>query len=68
MVALFSLERVSKSGAKFDPEKTKWFNQQYLRKKSDAELAVIFAQALKEKNIVTTNYELPTTKLLNFLP
>ena len=27
----FSLERVSKSGAKFDPEKTKWFNQEYLR-------------------------------------
>jgi glutamyl-tRNA synthetase len=35
----FSLERVSKSGAKFDAEKTKWFNQQYLRMKSDAELA-----------------------------
>ncbi len=27
----FSLERVSKSGAKFDPDKTKWFQQQYLR-------------------------------------
>ncbi|MBK6400252.1 MAG: glutamate--tRNA ligase [Bacteroidia bacterium] len=27
----FSLERVSKSGAKFDPDKTKWFNQEYLR-------------------------------------
>ncbi|HEU4718678.1 MAG TPA: glutamate--tRNA ligase [Bacteroidia bacterium] len=35
----FSLERVSKSGAKFDAEKTKWFNQQYLRKHSDAGLA-----------------------------
>jgi len=35
----FSLERVSKSGAKFDAEKTKWFNQQYLRKKTDLELA-----------------------------
>lgn len=34
----FSLERVGKSGAKFDPEKTKWFNQQYLRAKSDDEL------------------------------
>lgn len=37
----FSLERVSKSGAKFDAEKTKWFNQQYLRMKSDAELATL---------------------------
>jgi glutamyl-tRNA synthetase len=35
----FTLERVGKSGAKFDPEKTKWFNQQYLRAKSDSELA-----------------------------
>lgn len=39
LIREFSLERVSKSGAKFDAEKTKWFNQQYLRMKSDAELA-----------------------------
>jgi glutamyl-tRNA synthetase len=39
MIHDFSLERVSKSGAKFDAEKTKWFNQQYLRKRSDFELA-----------------------------
>ena len=30
--------RVGKSGAKFDPEKSKWFNQQHLRLKSNAEL------------------------------
>lgn len=35
----FSLERVSKAGAKFDPDKTKWFQQQYLRSTSDSELA-----------------------------
>lgn len=35
----FSLERVSKSGAKFDLDKAKWFNQHYLREKSDGELA-----------------------------
>jgi glutamyl-tRNA synthetase len=40
---------VHKSGAKFDPEKAKWFNQQYLRKKSDAELAEVFKPILKEK-------------------
>jgi glutamyl-tRNA synthetase len=33
----FSLERVSKSGAKFDPDKVKWFNEQYMKKKSPAE-------------------------------
>jgi len=45
LVAEFSLERVSKSGAKFDPDKTKWFNQYYLRAKSNEELA----ELLKEK-------------------
>lgn len=38
LVEAFTLERVSKSGAKFDPDKTKWFQQQYLRKKSNEEL------------------------------
>lgn len=46
---LFEFERVHKSGAKFDPEKAKWFNQQYLRKKSDHELAEAFRPTLKEK-------------------
>ncbi|MBN8701955.1 MAG: glutamate--tRNA ligase [Bacteroidetes bacterium] len=45
----FSLERVNKAGAKFDPDKTKWFNQQYLRMQSDAELAALFLPILKEK-------------------
>ena len=35
----FSLERVSKAGAKFDPEKTKWFQQQYLRSLSNEAIA-----------------------------
>lgn len=39
LIQLFSLERVNKAGAKFDPEKTKWFNQQYLRNKSEEVLA-----------------------------
>jgi glutamyl-tRNA synthetase len=46
---IFEFERVHKSGAKFDPEKAKWFNQQYLRKKSDEELAEAFKPLLKEK-------------------
>ncbi|MBL0047162.1 MAG: glutamate--tRNA ligase [Bacteroidetes bacterium] len=48
LIETFSFERVNKSGAKFDPEKTKWYNQQYLRKKSDAELAELFKPILKE--------------------
>ena len=35
----FSLERIGKSGAKFDIEKAKWFNQHYIRKQSDEALA-----------------------------
>jgi glutamyl-tRNA synthetase len=49
---VFSLERVGKSGSKFDPEKTKWFNHQYLLKKSDEEVGDLFAnQVLKSKGI-----------------
>lgn len=49
LIEAFSFERVNKSGAKFDPEKTKWFNQQYLRKKPDDELAELFKPILEEK-------------------
>ena len=51
LVKEFSLERVSKAGAKFDPEKTKWFNQQYLRMKSDTELAKNWMPELKSKGV-----------------
>ena len=44
LIEAFSLERVGKSGAKFDPDKTKWFNQQYLRAKSNSELANLIAE------------------------
>ncbi|MBL6660568.1 MAG: glutamate--tRNA ligase [Crocinitomicaceae bacterium] len=45
LVEAFSLERVSKAGAKFDPEKTKWFQQQYLRSTSDRHLAEIISES-----------------------
>ena len=47
LAAKFDLNRVHKAGAKFDPEKNKWFNHQYLQKQSDESLAEIF-----EKNVV----------------
>lgn len=55
LINLFSFERVNKSGAKFDPEKTKWFNQQYLRQKTDQELASLFTPILKEKGIISNS-------------
>ena len=38
LVEAFSMDRVSKSGAKFNPEKAKWFNHEYLIRRTDAEL------------------------------
>jgi glutamyl-tRNA synthetase len=49
LIAAFSLERVNKSGARFDPEKAKWFNHQYLQKTDNAELAKLYLPILNEK-------------------
>jgi glutamyl-tRNA synthetase len=51
LISLFSLEKVNKAGARFDPEKAKWFNQQYLRKKSDEELYQLIEPYIKQGNI-----------------
>lgn len=48
---LFTLDRVKKSGAKFDPEKTKWFNHKYLVAKSDAELATLVGEMLTAEQL-----------------
>jgi len=53
LIQSFSLERVNKSGARFDPEKAKWFNHQYLVKKDNAELADQFMKILNEKGVKT---------------
>jgi len=45
----FSLERIGKSGAKFDFEKAKWYNQQYLMAKSGEQLATLIRPAVEEK-------------------
>lgn len=45
LIERFSLARVNKAGARFDPDKTRWFNQQYLRSFSDQELG-LFLQPL----------------------
>ncbi|PCH67431.1 MAG: glutamate--tRNA ligase [Bacteroidetes bacterium] len=51
LISEFSLERVTKSGAKFDPDKAKWFNQQYLKSYDDKELAKMVQPALQDKGI-----------------
>lgn len=58
LAASFDLGRVHKAGAKFDPDKNKWFNHQYLIKKDDAELASLFAPALLEKGIEIEQHKL----------
>jgi len=51
LIESFDLTRVVKSGARFDPEKAKWFNRHYLQQKSAAELAALVLPELKEKGI-----------------
>ena len=51
LIQAFSIERVNKSPAKFDQNKVKWFNEHYLRAKSNAELALYLLTALTEHSI-----------------
>ena len=51
LIEAFDLKRVSKSGAKFSPEKASWFNQQYMQTKSDVELTDLYIPILTEKGI-----------------
>ncbi len=49
LINAFSIERVGKSGSKFDPEKAKWFNHQYLQKRTNNQLAIEFREFLRPK-------------------
>jgi len=49
LIAGFSIERVGKSGSRFDPEKAKWFNSRYFQMKSNEELAELFMPIVEEK-------------------
>ena len=51
LAPVFSLERVVKSGSRFDPEKAKWFNRHYFQQKTEQELTVLFQPVLKEKGV-----------------
>ena len=51
LISKFSFDHCSKSGAKFDYNKGKWFNHEYLMARPDSELAELFMPLLKEKGI-----------------
>ena len=51
LIKAFSLERIVKAGSRFDPEKAKWFNHQYLVKKSSDELAAWFTGELEHRDL-----------------
>lgn len=52
LIELFSIEKISKNGAKFDPEKAKWFNHKHLLMKDPAELAARILPAMQETGYV----------------
>lgn len=54
LIDAFELEKVHKSGAKFNPEKTKWFQHHYFQEKSENELAESFLKILEKKDVKTT--------------
>lgn len=51
LITDFSLDRVSKSGAKFDQDKARWFNHQYLMRSSDERLATMVKPQLEARGI-----------------
>ena len=55
LIDSFSLDRVSKAGARFQPDKAKWFNAQYMHHKSDEELAALFQPILKANGVETSD-------------
>lgn len=51
LISKFSLENCSRSGAKFDYEKGKWFNHQYILKKDNKDIAALFIPELEAQGV-----------------
>jgi len=49
LIKAFSIDRVGKSGSRFDPEKAKWFNHQYLQNKTNTQLSIEFREFLRAR-------------------
>jgi glutamyl-tRNA synthetase len=60
LIEAFSIDRVGKSGSRFDPEKAKWFNHQYLQKRTNKQLAIEFREFLRAKGFFVDIVELET--------
>ena len=58
LIKEFTIERVGKSGSRFDPDKTKWFNHQYIMKKSAEEVAELFRKDLDTRGIDYSNFDI----------
>lgn len=56
LIDAFELERVNKSGARFDPEKIKWFNHHYMQEQSNDDLAAAFKTTRSELEEIDENY------------
>ena len=68
LVHKFSIERVHKGGAKFDFEKAKWFNHQYIQHTDDATLAELVKPYIEEGLKNTTDLRLATYDLRLVIP
>ena len=55
LIEHFSLERIHKAGAKFDPEKAKWINQQYFRKQNNEQIAERFLASINENSSIPSS-------------
>lgn len=55
LIQKFDINKVNKSGARFNPKKAIWFNQQYLQKKSNEDILPEFQKILEENNITTND-------------
>lgn len=51
LIKLFDLSKCNKAGAKFDFEKGKWFNHEYIMQKDNRELAELFMPVVREHGI-----------------
>ncbi|APX98927.1 glutamate--tRNA ligase [Lacinutrix venerupis] len=56
LIAAFDLSRVNKAGARFDPDKTKWFNHHYMQEQNNDELAEAFKNNHDELKDIDVNY------------
>ncbi len=55
LTQVFSLDRVNKSGARFDPAKIKWYNQQYLHQQDNKDLLIPYAAILSKHGVPQQN-------------